>query len=368
MKHLLALISITLIVLLASCSSAQYRLITEHSEEINSILSEDEIKILELASMAPSGHNTQPWEIVIKKDGSWIIQINEDSLLPALDPHRRESLLSIGAFIQNLIYGAQSLGYSADLSFLCTNMTDKDIVRIIIEKSDKNHSDFFERIMLRRTVKSDYKEDSISMEDIDILKSLVHQEDIEVFFYPGGSQECQYINGLQILSNIQQVNREDVQKELANWIRWDNESIYNNRDGLNPDSLELTGIAKWFVQTFYNENSVLSDSFKTSTMKKIEEMVSKHGGWMIISCRSDDPVNILKTGMAFEKIFLHVRELNIGLHPMTQPLEESPFDSNLKNELDIKGIPQFILRLGYIDNYPEPKSIRKSIDSFIKFE
>lgn len=365
MKQLLTLISIAL---LASCTSNQHRIITEHSEEINSMLSKDEIGILELASMAPSGHNTQPWQVVIKKDGSWIIQVNEKSLLPAVDPYRRECLLSIGAFIQNLIYGAESLGYAADFSFLCTKMTDKNIACITIKESDTTHPEISEKIMHRRTVKSHHKEKAISVEDINFLKSLVMQEDPEVSFYQSGSQECQYIDGLQILSNIQQVNREDVQKELADWIRWDNKTIYNNRDGLNPDSLELTGIAKWFVQTFYNKNSVLTDSFKTSTMKKIEEMVSKHGGWMIISCQNDDPVSLLKTGMAFERIFLHVRELNIGLHPMTQPLEESPFNSNIKNELDIKGFPQFILRLGYIDDYPEPKSIRKSIDSFIKFE
>ena len=66
--------------------------------------------ILYHASLAPSGHNSQPWCVHIDGPGAWRVTIDESRQLPAVDPSNRELLLSMGAFIENLSLAAGSLG------------------------------------------------------------------------------------------------------------------------------------------------------------------------------------------------------------------------------------------------------------------
>jgi hypothetical protein len=50
---------------------------------------------------------------------------------------------------------------------------------------------------------------------------------------------------------------------------------------------------------------------------------------------------------------------------MTQPLEEKGFEEALQKELKIKGKMQFILRAGYVKNYPDPVTLRMPVERII---
>ena len=52
----------------------------------NSVLNPDEKEILTLASLAPSGHNTQPWFVQYIEPYHWIIGNDRTKWLPAVDP------------------------------------------------------------------------------------------------------------------------------------------------------------------------------------------------------------------------------------------------------------------------------------------
>ena len=58
-------------------------------------LKPDEKEILFLASLAPSGHNTQPWFVQYLEPYHWIIGNDKSKWLPAVDPTQRETILSI---------------------------------------------------------------------------------------------------------------------------------------------------------------------------------------------------------------------------------------------------------------------------------
>lgn len=83
-----------------------------------SLLKPDEREILYLASLAPSGHNTQPWFVKYIEPYHWIIGNDKSKWLPAVDPTQRETILSIGAFIQNLEYAANNAGYNCQFNLI----------------------------------------------------------------------------------------------------------------------------------------------------------------------------------------------------------------------------------------------------------
>jgi hypothetical protein len=56
-------------------------------------LGKEDMEILSLASLAPSGHNTQPWTVKIIEPNYWIIGSEKKRWLPAVDPENRKCFL-----------------------------------------------------------------------------------------------------------------------------------------------------------------------------------------------------------------------------------------------------------------------------------
>ena len=51
---------------------------------------------------------------------------------------------------------------------------------------------------------------------------------------------------------------------------------------------------------------------------------------------------------------------------MTQILEESQTKQGLNQSIGISDNIQFILRVGYLKNYPDPVSLRRPVDWFVR--
>jgi hypothetical protein len=73
------------------------------------------VEVLYYASLAPSGHNAQPWYVKVVNEKTCIIGLDPLRRLPAVDPNNRESLLSIGAFAESLSLAAGAKGYDTDM-------------------------------------------------------------------------------------------------------------------------------------------------------------------------------------------------------------------------------------------------------------
>ncbi len=321
-------------------------------------------KIFFYASLAPSGHNTQPWIVELNNKDEFIIKIREESLLPAVDPVRRETYLSIGAFLENLIISARSFGVDLEYEVISKSTLETDVIFGKFSKSSIKENNLYS-IAKRRTIKSNYLNKEVSKADIDSC----FFKNIKASYYPTGSTNANILNEATYLANETQVNRKATQIELSKWIRWSNKEAKKKRDGITPASMEINGLSGFFVRTFYNEKNVISKSFKKQTLKKVKEQLKQHGGWVVISSLNSNPKELIETGRTFEQFLLKASTKNIAIHPMTQVLEELPFKNEIASDLGISQIPQFFLRIGYLNRiYPTPVSLRRPVDSFLKTE
>lgn len=50
---------------------------------------------------------------------------------------------------------------------------------------------------------------------------------------------------------------------------------------------------------------------------------------------------------------------------MSQSLEEPPWREELASGLQLPRAIQFLVRVGHVDRYPEPVSLRRSLASFV---
>lgn len=328
-----------------------------------SLLQPDEQSILYLASLAPSGHNTQPWFVKYVEPYNWVIGNDKTKWLPAVDPTQRETILSIGAFIQNLELAASHYGYTCQFDLLAQSNQDENIISAKLAKSS-NELDFdVSKIKMRRTVRSSYLSERLRKEDIDFL---LQPERDYFHFIPKETKEYDWLNEQTIEANRSQSYRDEAQKELAAWIRFSSNDAQKYNDGLTTASMEIEGIPSWILRNFYEEADVMKNSFREQSIDKVRKQVAQSGGWLLITSKNNSVATLLETGRKMQRLFLQVREKNIALHPMTQILEESTTSQILNQSMGIQDNVQFILRMGYLKNYPEPVSLRRLTDSFVR--
>jgi hypothetical protein len=335
-------------------------------------LEKDEMEILYLASLAPSGHNTQPWTLRILEPKHWVIGSDKKRWLTAVDPNNRELLLGIGAFIENLIIAAGTFGYDVDVQITAKNPSDPEIADIRFKQG--NPIDFpLEKIKKRRTLRTDYLNQEIKTEDLKYITrheakpcTLSNVPSPHSFYFSNTSRQGKYLREGTIEANRTQAYREPAQEELANWIRWSNKEAKQYRNGLTPESMEIKGIAGLFVRNFYNRQSVLKKSFRDQTVDIVAKQVKTCGGWLVVTSLDSNIPTLIEYGRVFETMVLKIRERMIAIHPMTQMLEEEPWKSKIAKELGLEGEVQWILRIGYLRSYPDPVSLRMPVSWFVQ--
>ena len=96
------------------------------------------------------------------------------------------------------------------------------------------------------------------------------------------------------------------------------------------------------------------------------KQVSQSAGWLLITSKDNSVATLLETGKRLQRLWLKIRDKNIAIHPMTQIIEEASTNQLLNQSIGINEPVQFILRTGYLKNYPEPVSLILPVDQFIR--
>ncbi len=328
----------------------------------NSRITDDVFEILKYASLAPSGHNMQPWFVKVKSQNEFIIGSDKDRWLTAVDQENREALLAIGAFIENFCSAASSFGYEAEVQAIAKSSLDSDIANIKLKKTRTGSFDL-KKISLRRTVKKGLLSHELKADDI---KKISANGPGRIFYFPRSKNHSQCLTDWTIESYTHQTWRDDAQKELAECIRFKKDDAEKYGYGLTAEGMEINGIAGWYVRNFMNKKDVMGKSFREQGIDVYSKSAREGAGWIIITSKSSKVTDLLDTGRLFQRLALSVREMNIGLHPMTQILEEKKWRDQMTAMHRPGVIPQFILRVGYLNSYPDPVSIRRPVEWFVK--
>jgi hypothetical protein len=318
--------------------------------------------VLYYASLAPSGHNSQPWYVRVLDQNEWIIGLDPLRRLPAVDPHNREAMLSIGAFAENLTLAAGMFGLKAKMEILAADPFEQDILKVSL--SQAKPVDYpLQRITGRMTVKHGYLPDEIKKDDLQMLSKPFNGR---IFYFPRGTEHADCIAEGAIENFRRQSQRDDAQHELVKWLRLSNSDAEHYRDGLTVEGMEILGFKGWFVRNFVNPEDFMKPSFRKQGVDHTAELARQGGGWIVITSEGRTAADLIETGRKFESMALLARERNIALQPMTQYLEEEAGLRQIASDHQKDMIPQFVLRVGYLNHYPEPVSLRRPVSWFIE--
>jgi hypothetical protein len=345
--------------LLSSCSTP-YRRINRADAAVPG-LDRQRAAMLYYAALAPSGHNSQPWTVSIPDETSFIIGFDPGRRLPAVDPHNRELLLSLGAFIENLCLAAGNAGFDPEVDILSQSPLDTPVARITLLPATPRAYPLT-RLESRRTVKSGLQSREIKTSDVDALARPLNGQ---LFYFPSGTRHADCIAEGAIEAFRAQTWRDAAQVELSQWVRFGQTAVNRHLDGITTAGMETGTLASWYLDTFMTSADVLSKTFREKGIDKTAVQAREGGGWFIITSAGETVADIVETGRKFQRMALRAREHNLAIHPMTQQLEEETSRAQIARAHGPDMIPQFILRVGYLDRYPDPVSPRRPASRFL---
>lgn len=331
------------------------------SETVAALVGDDLAHALYLAALAPSSHNIQPWRVDLRSMQRWEIGCSPTRRLPAVDPGNREPILSLGAFLENLLVAAATKGHQGEYRVLAAQATDPVILEVEWRRAPAREYPLA-RIAERRTLRGGYQNRPLSAADFAFVADGLP----ECLYMPAGSAESNYLAESTIAAMRGQSERDPPQRELAEWIRWSPAAQRRHRDGLTPASMEIDGVAGWYVSRFYSARSVLTEDFRKSGVDQAAKQARAGAGWIVMTSPDASIASLIESGRQFERLALRVRERGIALQPMTQMLQELPWRDAVAGDLGTSAPVQWILRVGYCERYPGPVSPRLPVTAFVR--
>lgn len=292
--------------------------------------------LLQYGILAPSAHNIQPWKYEIRKK-SLLIGLDESRYLQISDPTRRQSLISIGAFIENLSVAARAFGLKSRVTYRSVLPSSFPLAEITFlqTQSGRKNPGLRNAICARHTNRGPYVNGPIP-EDVIKRTSKLGQGDA-ILLLPDQLQRKAITllisQGVKIALSLSRLRR-DLERLVSR------ESDCPRR-GLTLESM-IHGSASQLSQARWITKQLRPSRVARQTATNFAS--SPFVG--VIATRGDDATSWLSAGRLLERILLVGAQAGLSHDIAAAPVEIPTLHRQLRTLLHTQLRPQVVFRLG----------------------
>jgi len=309
-------------------------------------------ELIRYATLAASGHNTQPWKFAIQAD---TIEIHPDYTrgLPIVDPNHRELWISLGCALENLLVAARATGYAAEVTY----PTTAESIHLRLTADTPQNSRLFDAIEHRQNTRSEYDGQPIQVADLDEVQALPLEPGVVLQYVltpPQIETVLDYVNQ----GNLRQYADPAFIDELVYWLRFNKKEAMASLDGLFSGSSGNPAVPRWLGRLFMAATKPQQQA--DADAKKLRSSA----GAVVIASASDDKATWIRTGQVYERLALKLTSLQIKSAFLNQPIEVAALRTQFQSALGLgASLPQLLVRFGYAA--PLPRSLRRPVDQVI---
>lgn len=337
---------------------------------------------LAYAITAPNPHNLQPWLVDLRESGVITVMTDRERVLPHTDPLGRQILIGHGAFIELLVIALASQGIAADVALWpqgelgpeLKGWDSRPIARLTLKTGAVNDP-LFAQVLERHTPKGDYDGGrQVSAQTLSALMASVTDKAVRV----GGTVSPADLPPLRELcvtsAQVEFLTPRTV-LETLHLLRVGPDEILQHRDGLPINTWTARALSTLGLFDRSAPPAQGSQAFK-AMMAQTEGQSRTAMGFVWLSGKNgrSDQVH---AGRAYVRLQLKATELGLGVHPMSQALQEFPemaahhaLAHRLTLDCPAPVSPgdetlQMFCRLGYTAK-PAPATPRRPLDAFVR--
>jgi len=303
----------------------------------------DLVELIRYATLAASGHNTQPWRFRLADDR---IAIRPDFArrTPVVDPDDHHLFVSLGCAAENLSLAAAERGRRSQVRF------DPEGAGSVIFEFDgapPEHSILFEAIPRRQATRADYKGRPVSAPDLETLAAVVRVPGVDLILATD-RQQIERVLDLVIAGNSAQMADPAFVRELKDWLRFNPGQALETGDGLFSAASGNPTAPAWLGGLMFD----LVFRVATENDKYVRQLRSSAGVAIFVS-EHDDKDHWVRAGRACQRFALQATALGLKHAFINQPVEVAALRPQLANLVGMTGRrPDIVMRFGYGPTLP----------------
>lgn len=310
-------------------------------------------EILRYATLAPNGHNTQPWKFVL---GGKSVEIHPDATrhLAVVDANDREQFISLGCALENLLLAARAAGFAGEVSYPGDG---QDFVRVNFESAAPSTNALFDAIPHRQSVRSEYSGQALAQEALTQIYATTLEPGVELHFI---ADEVGLEKTLELVNegNKSQYGDQAFLDELISWLRFNEKEAMSTQDGLFSRCSGNPTVPRWLGSMFVGGTKPQTQA--DADAKKVRSSA----GMVAVASLGDDKAAWVKSGQVFERLSLTMTSVGVSSALLNQPIEVAELRSQFQNALAFgNAAPQLLLRFGMADEMPW--SLRRPVEAVI---
>lgn len=341
-------------------------------------------RALAYAITAPNPHNLQPWLVDLREPNVITLRTDPQRVLPETDPFGRQIMVGHGTFLELLVIALAEQGLKADVQLWPQGAMPAElkdwraamklpVARITISPGAQKDA-LFAQILNRHTVKVNF--DTTKTVSEANLQSIL-KANIALRMQSGGTvQEARLapLRKLCIDSAFIELRTPRTNLESIKLARVGPAEILQNRDGISINSpmvRALTALGQF-------DRSIPTPPGSTAEKKFIERFdgTSKSAMGFVWITGKNTRADQIEAGRAYVRLQLQATALGVGMHPLSQALQEFPeMKENYEQTHQLvlgqaaprspqEATVQMLCRIGYTPA-PAPATPRRALDKFI---
>lgn len=311
-------------------------------------------RIVELARLAPSVHNTQPWWWQVS--GTTLeLWADRERRLPASDPLGRNLIISCGAALHHTVVAAEAIGAHAEVEHLPEG-ADSDLMARIALVPNHPSVDALSRLALlgrRYTDRRRFTSWPVPEENLQNLAKSGRQGGADVIAVTDPAMRVQIEELLEEARRRQQGDPR-ILDETETWID------HGLADGVPSTALPMFEGVRGERPTRF-DSGLIQDA--------AESVIRGTDGLLVISTPDDGPLSWLRAGVSLSTLWLHATGRGLSVVPLSQVVEVERTRIGLAELLPPPDrVPQVLARVGWqeIGREELPRTPRRPVDELLR--
>ncbi len=293
---------------------------------------------IRFATLAASGHNTQPWRFHLS-DGRVEIRPDFARRTPVVDPDDHHLFVSLGCAAENLSLASGARGRAGALTF---DPADHGAVVFVVGDGVPSDPALVNAIPRRQSTRAPYDGRQVGAADLRVLAATSAMPGVGLVLITERARIDQ-VRDLVIAGNTAQMADPAFVRELKMWLRFSPREALATADGLFSATTGNPTLPSWLGQGAFDI------VFRVEAENdKYARQLRASAGLAIFVAERDDKEHWVRVGRACQRFALQATALGLRHAFVNQPVEVSRLRPELAALVGLPGRrPDIVMRFGY---------------------